>query len=165
VCTFLPFTARCLKPSERAQLNCRLITNIIVIDGSLPPPVEDETLNLWLNMLNAKLDCLIRHAVPKQDDVVVMSFEPLNISGSGMGLMTRESVHIGDLLEIRLVIQAYPAKALCLYGEVVRIEDIPSKPEHKNVSVKFRGMTDDVRDEILQFDFQKQRKKILASPK
>ncbi len=164
-CTLLPFTVRRLKQNGYAERNCRVTTDIIVIDGSLPPPVKDESLNLWLNMLNAKLDCLMRHAAPKQEDIVVMTFEPLNISGSGMSLMTQESLSIGDILEIRMVIQTYPSKVLSLYGEVVRVEAIPNKAESYTVSVKFRGMTDDVRNEILKFDFKKHRIKLIADQK
>jgi hypothetical protein len=161
-CTLLPFTVRRLKPNECSERNCRVTTDIIVIDDSLPPPLKDESLNLWLNMLNAKLDCLMRHAAPRREDIAVMTFEPLNISGSGMSLMARESFNIGDILEIRVIIQTYPSKVLFLYGEVVRVEDIPQKAENKNVSVKFRGMTDDVRSEILKFDFKKHRKKLIT---
>jgi hypothetical protein len=164
-CTLLPFTVRRLKPNECEERSCRVSTDIIVIDDFLPPPLKDESLNLWLNMLNAKLDCLIRNAAPKREDIVVMTFEPLNISGSGMSLMTRESFNSGDMLEIRVVIQTYPSKVLCLYGEVVRVEAIPEKAESYTVSVKFRGMGDDVRNEILKFDFKKHRKKLITSQK
>ena len=163
--TLLPFTVRRLQPDESGELNCWITTDIIVIDDSLPPPLKDERLNLWLNMLNAKLDFLIRQASPKQEDVVFMTFEPLNISGSGMSLMARESFNIGDILEIRMVLQTYPSKILYLYGEMVRIEATPQKAESYTVSVKFRGMNDDVRNEILKFDFKKHRKKLITGKK
>jgi hypothetical protein len=163
--TLLPFTVRRLQPDESGELNCRITTDIIVIDDSLPPPLKDERLNLWLNMLNVKLDYLIRQTSPKQEDVVFMTFEPLNISGSGMSLMAQESFNIGDILEIRMVLQTYPSKMLHLYGETVRIEATPQKAESYTVSVKFRGMNDDVRNEILKFDFKKHRKKLITGKK
>ena len=163
--TLLPFTVRRLQPDESGELNCRVTTDIIVIDDSLPSPLKDERLNLWLNMLNAKLDYLVRQASPKREDVVFMTFEPLNISGSGMSLMARESFNIGDILEIRMVLQTYPSKILYLYGEMVRIEATPQKAESYTVSVKFRGMNDDVRNEILKFDFKKHRNKLITGKK
>jgi hypothetical protein len=163
--TLLPFTVRRLQPDESGELNCRVTTDIIFIDDFLPPPLKDELLNLWLNMLNAKLDYLIRQASPKREDVVFMTFEPVNISGSGMSLMAHESFNIGDILEIRMVLQTYPAKILYLYGEMVRIEATPQKAESYTVSVKFRGMNDDVRNEILKFDFKKHRKKLITGKK
>jgi hypothetical protein len=163
--TLLPFTVRRLKTNTCDEKSCRIGKDVIVIDDALPPALEDEALNMWLNMINAKLDCLIRNAAPKREDVMVMTCEPLNISGSGMSLITRELFNIGDMLEIRVILQAYPSKILCLYGEVVRVEGVPKKAESFNVSVKFQGMSDEVRNEILKFDFKKQRKKLITSPK
>ena len=160
--TLLPFTVRRRQPDESGEPNCRVATDIIVIDDFVPPPLKDELLNLWLNMLNVKLDYLIRQASPTQEDVVFMSFEPLNISGSGMSLMTQEPFNIGDILEIRMVLQTYPAKILYLYGDIVRTEATPQKVGRYVVSVKFRGMNDDVRNEIMKFDFKKHRKKLIA---
>ena len=158
--TLLPFTVRRLQPDESGELNCRVTTDIIVIDDFLPPPLKDELLNQWLNMLHAKLDYLIRQASPKREDVA-----PLNISGSGMSLIAHESFNIGDILEIRMILQTYPSKILYLYGEMVRIEATPQKAESYTVSVKFRGMNDDVRNEILNFDFKKHREKLITGKK
>jgi hypothetical protein len=160
--TLLPFTVRRLQPDESGELNCRITTDIIVIDDFLPPPLKDEPLNRWLNMLNAKLDYLIRQASSRQKDVVFMTFEPLNISGGGMSLVAHESFNIGDILEIRMVLQTYPSKILYLYGEIVRIEATPLNAGSYTVSVKFRGMNDDVCNEILKFDFKKHRKKLIT---
>ncbi len=163
--TLLPVTVRRLLPAESGELNCRVTTDIIVIDDFLPPQVQDELLNMWLNMLNAKLDYLIRQASPKREDIVFMNCEPLNISGSGMSLVVQESFKIGDILEIRMVLQTYPSKILYLYGETVRIEGTPQKAESHIVSVKFRGMNDEVRNEILKFDYKKHRQKLSTGKK
>jgi c-di-GMP-binding flagellar brake protein YcgR len=64
-----------------------------------------------------------------------------------------------------MVLQTYPAKILYLYGEMVRIEATPQKAESYTVSVKFRGMNDDVRNEILNFDFKKHREKLITGKK
>ena len=163
--TLLPFTVRRLQLDESREMNCRVATDVIVIDDLLPPPLKDEPLNRWLNMLNVKLNYLIRHASPKREDTVFMTFEPLDISGSGMSLIAHESFNIGDILEIRMVLQTYPSKILYLYGEMVRIEATPQKAKSYTVSVKFRGMNDDVRNEILKFDFKKHRKKLITGKK
>ncbi|MCK9197832.1 MAG: PilZ domain-containing protein [Syntrophales bacterium] len=163
--TLLPFTVRRLQPDESGEPNCRVTTDIIVIDDFLPPPLKDELLNLWLNMLNAKLDYLIRQVSPKRENVVFMTCEPLNISGSGMSLVAQESFNIGDILEIRMVLQTYPSKIIYLYGETVRIEATPQRAESYTVSVKFRGMSDDVRNEIMKFDYKKHRQKLITGKK
>jgi hypothetical protein len=161
--TFLPFEARRLHPEERQDLKSNLTIGSIVIDDSTPPLVEDERLNQWLNMLNAKLDYLISHVAPRDGGISTMAFEPLNISGSGMRVMTKENFNVSDIIEVRIVLQAYPSKILNLYGEVVRVKDATGLPGTYIVGITFLGMNEEVRSEILKFDFSKHREKFITA--
>jgi c-di-GMP-binding flagellar brake protein YcgR len=105
---------------------------------------------------------LISLTVPQQEGFVSMNFEPLNISAGGMGLITQEPFEKGNILEIRMVLQAYPAKILQLYGEVIRIKPTPGKPKRYTVGVNFVNMDEHVRDEILKFDFKKHRERLIT---
>ncbi|MCE5265105.1 MAG: PilZ domain-containing protein [Deltaproteobacteria bacterium] len=163
--TLLPFAVRRLGPDESREPRCRIATDVIVIDDSRPPVLKDESLDRWLNMLNAKLDYLIRQAAPQREPVVFMTFEPVNISAGGMSLVADERFGIGDILEIRIVLETYPSKILYFYGELVRVEAAPRKSGGYTASLKFLGMDDDVRDEILKFDFKKHRKRLIGSKK
>jgi hypothetical protein len=160
--TLLPFQVRRLPPHEYEGLECRVSLGDIVIETSPPLPVGDERLALWLNMLNDKLDYLIRQSAPRQDDTVSMNFEPLDISGSGMSLAAKEQFQQGDLLEIKMVLQTYPAKVLQLYGKVVRVEAAPSRLDSSITGIEFVGLSEAVRDEILKFDFKKHRERLLT---
>ncbi|HUV06252.1 MAG TPA: PilZ domain-containing protein [Spirochaetia bacterium] len=159
--TLLPFEVRRIPPSEGENQVCRLGTGGIVIDDA-PPPIEDERLNLWLNMINAKLDYLIRLSPSRKEEAVSVAIEPLNISGGGMSLATKENFTLGEILEIRIVIQAYPSKVLYLYGNIVRIEAVPDKSDIYILGIKFFGMSENVRDEILRFDFKKHRQQLIT---
>ena len=123
--TVMPLEVRRLLLTEMEDRTCRISTDLIVIDDAPLPPVENERLNLWLNMINTKLDYLIRMTPSKKEVVVSVGIEPLNISGNGMSLATKEEFSIGDVLEIRIVLQTYPSKILHLYGEVVRVDGAP----------------------------------------
>ena len=160
--TLLPFQVRRLPFHEYDGLDCRLSLSDIVIEASPPPPVGDERLALWLNMVNAKLDYLIRMSALNQEDTVSMDFEPLTISGNGMSLAAKEQFKEGDLLEIRIVLQTYPAKVLHLYGKVVRVEATPNKSGSYTTAIQFVGLSESVRDEILKFDFKKHRERLTA---
>ena len=160
--TLLPFQARRLLSSQSEGLECRLTEGGIVFEDILPPAVEDERLCKWLNMLNTKLDYLISLTVSEREGFVSMNFEPLNISAGGMGLIAQESFEKGDILEIRMVLQTYPAKILQLYGEVVRVEPTPGKPKRYTIGVNFVHMDEHVRNEILKFDFKKHREKLIT---
>jgi hypothetical protein len=160
--TLLPFQVRRLPFHEYEGLDCRLAASDIVFENSPPPPVGDEKLAHWLNMVNAKLDYLMRQSAPKQEETVSIDFEPLNISGSGMSLAAKEQFGTGDLLEIRIVLQAYPSKVLHLYGKVVRVEETPNKSGSYITGIQFVGLSETVRDEILKFDFKKHRERLIA---
>lgn len=159
--TLLPFRVRRLSSDECDNLDCRLILGGVVFEDAPPPAVADEHLCQWLNMLNTKLDYLISMTVPEREGFVSVKFEPLNISGSGMAMITQEPVNEGDVLEIRIVLQAYPAKILYLHGEVVHVDPVPGKSKRYNVGLKFLNITEDVRDEILKFDFRKHRERLI----
>ncbi len=159
--TLLPVKVRRLPPTECEGLVCRIATGGIVIDDAPPPPVADEKLNAWLNMINTKLDYLIRLFPSRQEEVVYMETEPLNISGGGMSLATKEHFTLEEILEIRIVIRAYPPKVLYLYGEIVHIEAVPDKPGIHILGIEFFGMCEEVRDEILGFDFKRHRQELM----
>ncbi len=158
--TLLPFQVHRLLSGQREDLDCQLTVGGIVIDDKLPPAVEDERLCKWLNMLNTKLDYLISLTVPEREGCVSMDFEPLNISAGGMGLIAQEPFNKGEILEIRMVLQSYPAKILQLYGEVVRVESTPDNPDSYTIGVNFVHMDEHVRKEILKFDFKKHRERL-----
>lgn len=132
-------------PHQRDCLDCRLIVGGIVLEDTLPPAVEDERLSKWVNMLNTKMDYLISLSAPRQEEVLSMNFEPLTISVSGMALIAKEPFDKGDLLEIRIVLQVYPAKILLLFGDVVRIEPTLGRPESYTVGVNFLNMDEKFR--------------------
>jgi hypothetical protein len=165
VTTLLPFEARRLDPKGHENLKCQVSNNTIVIDDLTPPQVEDEKLSRWLNMLNTKLDYLISLSPPTQEDVIFMAFELLNISGSGMSLITKESLNIGDILEIKIVIQTYPSKILHLYGKIIRIDETPNRPDTHTLGVNFLDMNEEVRNEITKFDFKKHKERLLIGNK
>jgi len=159
--TLLPFDVRRHDPAGSEDLQCRVVTGGIILNDSPPLPVEDERLNAWLNMLNAKLDYLIQANRPQQKVRPPIAFEPVNISGNGMMMMTTDTYEVGNILEIKMILQTYPAKILHLYGEVLRIEDIPKRPNASMIGIKFLGMTEEVREEILKFNFKKHGEMLL----
>lgn len=162
--TLLPFTVRRC-PDQRKDMTCRLVTDVTIIDDTLPPRVDDDRLNLWLTMLNNKLEYLLSINPQKQENAVPMAFSPLNISGSGISLLTKEPLNRGDVLEIRIVLQTYPPKILYLYGEVVRVDIIPREIETFIVGVKFLGMNDEVLQEITSFDYKLHRERLMTGQK
>ena len=93
-----------------------------------------------------------------------MSFQPLNISASGLQFVSREKFDIGDLLEIRIVLHVDPHKVMYLLSSVVRVEPLSFRMNTYSVAVKFFDLTDEIKTELLKYDFRKQRE-VLAKRK
>ena len=69
------------------------------IDGDRVTCVEDESMNQWLKVINAKLDYLISQFLAKRE-AIVMTIEPLNISINGMSIIVQDKLRFDDLLKI-----------------------------------------------------------------
>lgn len=159
--TLLPFGARRLDHVKDEELQCQVTRGGIVIDDTAPLPVKDQRMDAWLNMLNAKLDYLIRLTPGKHEIGSSLAFEPVNVSGSGMMIITADTFQIGDIMEVKMVLEAYPAKILYLYGKVIRVNKTPHHPHMHTVGIQFLGMTEEVKNEILKFEFKKHGEKLL----
>lgn len=157
--TYLPLEARLVPSEERAALNARVLKAGIVIDTAKPPEVDDKVLSEWLNVLNDKMDSIIEILSSGRESMSRMTFEPLNISANGMRITCCSNYDIGDVLEIKIALPMRPYKILYLYGEVIRIEP---NLDRFNVAVKFIGMNEEVRNELLKFDFKKHREVLSA---
>jgi hypothetical protein len=151
--TVLPFQTRKVTNKNNCELHSRISSHDTVLHNFIPPKIENEELNMWLHMINAKLDYLINRDLPNNADSFSMNLQPVNISGSGMMTVMKE-FQKGDLLEIKIALQSSPTKVIHLHGEVVRVEENPRQPGTKKVGVKFSDMDEAVRNEILTFDFK-----------
>ena len=120
--TYLPIETRLVSPGEQEDLNARISKVGIIIDAVTPPDLEDKALGEWLNMLNDKMDSIIKVLSSEHESISSVAFEPLNISGNGMRIASNKSYDIGSVLEIKLVLPVQPYRILYLYGEVVRVE-------------------------------------------
>jgi hypothetical protein len=150
--TYLPLETRLVSPEEQEDLNAHVSKVGIVIDAETPPEMKDKALGEWLNILNDKMDFIISVLSSAYGSISSIAFEPLNMSGNGMRIASNKSYDIGSVLEIKLVLSVQPYKILYLYGEVIRVDPTTNS---FNIALKFVGMNDEVRNELLSFDFKK----------
>lgn len=150
--TYLPFDIRLLSPEEHL-LKSRLSDDDIVIDSMRLPEIENKDLHAWLSAINSKLDMLL---MSRRDDFCEMIFKPLNISASGMRFASKQRFETGDLLEIKIVLHVDPHKILYLVAVVIRVEQLSFKINNYNIAVKFLEITDEIKNELLKYDFSRQ---------
>jgi PilZ domain. len=159
VAAYLPLEVRAV-PLEERDIHRPRISGVAILDNfAKPPELDDKPLAQWLNMLNAKLDSIISSLAVEREGFGSLTFKALNISAAGMGFKTKEKYDKGAFLEMKILLYMYPHVALYLYGDVVKSE---REGDDFCTSVKFTGMSDDIRDEIIKFVFRRQREILSA---
>ncbi len=120
---------------------------------------SDETVNprLWkmLVAINSKLQMILDRLQLESEGLTNVKNRPVNLSASGIRFTMDEKVEIGDMLEIKMLLPKYPPTGILAYGKVVKVKD--REDGSHEVSLHFRNMDDEVRDEIIQYALKRQR--------
>ncbi|HUH65764.1 MAG TPA: PilZ domain-containing protein [Syntrophales bacterium] len=160
VAAYLPLDVRLVPPEERDIYRPR-ISGVAALDNfTKPPELDDKPLAQWLNMLNAKLDSIISALSVEREGFGSLTYRALNISAAGMGFKSKEKYDKGVFLEMKILLYMYPHVALYLYGDVIKSSERDG--DDFFTSIKFVGLTDDIRDEIIKFVFRRQREILSA---
>ncbi|MDX8390202.1 MAG: PilZ domain-containing protein [Mariprofundaceae bacterium] len=111
-----------------------------------------------LQMLDAKLNYLI--GVNMLNDASQSSLEerPVNLSATGIRLMTREVYQAGDPIKVTIMMPDFPPTTLELVGEVKRLYDMPNGTKQAGVVFYFR--CEEEEDSIAKYVFKRQREMI-----
>jgi hypothetical protein len=128
----------------------------------IPPSVlEKENISptLWkmLVQLDRKLD-RIMEKMPV--DLLNTKAQPVNLSSTGMKIKVKKRFGLDESVRIKMLLPSLPVKELDVCGQVVRVEALPDG--HFEVALHFHEMDDTVRDEIILYTINQQRKAIAA---
>lgn len=112
----------------------------------------DEKLDRILNMLTKQDLC---------DHLPVYVGEGLDISGSGMRILSEKKVAPGEVLDARFRISRYPVVLLQVYAMVVRVRstDRNGTPLHE-IALEFLDLDEGYKEWIISYVFQIQREAI-----
>jgi c-di-GMP-binding flagellar brake protein YcgR len=116
----------------------------------------------FLIQINEKLDRVLDIiGTDKPDPKLVDIKETLNISGSGVSLLLRQPVEVGQLLDLSLSLPNFPLGVLKTQGEVIRI--LPQQGENEDLfeaGIRFLNLTEEEREKLVGFTFSQQRRNI-----
>lgn len=87
----------------------------------------------------------------------------LDISGTGMRILSDMAIKPGQILSIGFRIFRYPVMSLEVYGKVVRVT--PVEGQRHEVAVEFLGLDQQCRESIIAYVFQMQREAIRTRKK
>ncbi len=150
----IPLQIRLVPTGEQEYLRSCLLPEMILAEFTTLPDVEDKLLADWLRMLNAKLDAIINVLSFHKEGIAAAPLASITISGNGMGFYSSRHYSLGDLLELKMMLPLTDPVGMCVYGRVVRAEEV----EHGfEVAVTFVAMDEHLRELIARLVFEKER--------
>ncbi|GAB6183535.1 PilZ domain-containing protein [Thermodesulfovibrio hydrogeniphilus] len=149
----IPLGIRLIPEEEKHKIKSRVSGDISFLHIPHEEPT-DKVLAEWLKIINAKLDHIINSLNLHQEGFSSLPIYDVNISGGGISFTSEVSYNVGDIVEIKTVLETPATIALYLYGEVVKSEKTDN---HWKISVKFINISEEVRDFIIKFVFHRER--------
>ncbi len=154
VSAYLPVRIRPVSEKERQSLRSRIVVESALTEHPEMPEIEDEVLSDCLQILNSKLDTIIRLLAFPADSPRELDFARVNISAGGLSTSSSECCALDDLVEIRLMLPTAPFMIFYVYGTVVKCD---AASEKFQLCIEFTEIDDDIREQIAKYVFHKQR--------
>ena len=157
----LPLKVKKISSEEIENKIARIVGDIPFFSYIPLKDTLDEGLNSWLKLINAKLDYLINVLTREKEGFNELPFQKVNLSEKGIRFSSKIPFKLGDLVEIKTVIDIYQPLGFYLYGEVVRCE---KKGENLyEIGVKFINLPNDIKEKLSYFILYKERELIRES--
>ena len=123
-------------------------------------PTSEDSQALW--EINRKLDLLIN--INLSDDfrnLMQSSPRPVNVSATGLRMVSEQSLMVGDIIEIGLILPQVPLLFINTAGEVVRSKLVRTGGRDAfAVAVHFLELSDNDREDLIRYLFKRQREQL-----
>lgn len=123
-----------------------------VVSASMP----DSMIGMLLG-LDEKLD-LILSMLAEDRSLAQKRCDALDISGTGLCIIMDEEARFGDNYEVTVRFSGHPLRVLKVCAEVVRVS--PYLNKKFEVGLKFKGLTEAEKENIISITFSENRKRI-----
>ena len=150
----VPFEIRVVPAEERQSVRARTSGGTTFAETRALPELQDKILAEWVKAMNSKLDAIVNMLSFQREGFGSMPFAHVNISGGGLGFVSKDKYNLGETIEMKIILPSMPPVALFLYGEVVKSDRLTNS---YMTATKFVAMDEEVQDEIVKFVFRRQR--------
>jgi c-di-GMP-binding flagellar brake protein YcgR len=157
---YIPLEYRHINIEELHQRKSRISGEVMLANFSIMPPVENHPQMEYLNLLNKKLDTIIQMMALHNEGFHSLPFKFVSLSASGMQFSSQQHFSLGDLLELKMMLTLYQPEAIYVYGKVVRVG---KQSSGYFINVSFTEIADAIRDKIIHFIFETERKMLRES--
>ena len=152
---YIPLEFRRINNEEQEQIKSRISGEVMLANFNLLPPLVNHPQMECLDLLNKKLDTIIQMMALQSEGFHSLPFKFVSLSGSGMQFSSQQYFSLGDILEFKMILTLYQPVAIYVYGEVVRVG---RQSSGYFVNVRFIEIADTIRDKIIHFIFEEERK-------
>ena len=150
----IPFAARRLPESERNRFQARPLLGVFPVNGLPGHVAEDEPVPAWAQVMNAKLDAILKALAARGDDGLTLPYVQVNLSGGGLSFLATERYTPGELLEIRMILPFVMSGGILICGEVVKVD---SAQGGFLTGVRYVSLPEEIREMIINFVFHRER--------
>lgn len=154
---YLPLGCRLLDKEEHGLVKSRISADVMLADFKLMPPLANHPQIESLNLLNQKLDMIIKMVGLQCGGFHALPFKFVSLSGNGMKFSSQQRYSLGDILEFKMILTLHQSAAIYTYGEVVRVG---SQSNGYFINVHFTAIDHTIRDKIVRFVFETEREMI-----
>lgn len=156
------FPVDCRKVSDAgAAKKPKMVAGFGSETGSLELP-EDVSIHprLWSMLvdIDAKLGMILERLDLHKGGFAEIENRRVNLSATGMKVVTPEKAEVGDKLEIKMLLPTYPPIGILAFGRVVRVDKTDA--DTYELALHFDEMDEDIREEIIQYTLKRQRELI-----
>lgn len=154
-----PVDCKKVKNADAAK-RPKLVAGFSSETGTLELPEDAVHPRLW-NMLvdiNTKLGMILERLDLQKEGFAQIENRRVNLSATGLKVITPEKAEVGDNLEIKMLLPTYPPIGILAFGRVVRA--VKADNDEYELALHFDDMDEDIRDEIIQYTLKRQRELI-----
>ncbi|TSA46850.1 MAG: PilZ domain-containing protein [Deltaproteobacteria bacterium] len=154
---YIPLGCRLLDKEEHGQVKSRISADVMLADFKLMPPLGNHPQIASLDLLNQKLDEVIKMVGLQCEGFHSLPFKFVSLSGNGMRFSSQQCYSLGDILECKMILTLQKSAAIYTYGEVVRVGN---QSNGYFINVSFTAIDHTIRDKIVRFVFETEREMI-----
>jgi hypothetical protein len=159
----VPLLARKVEESERLRVARSFPYYDLALPGPEASPGPDVNPAVWQMLANIQtmLGMILERLDLETEGFHRAEKKQVNMSATGMRFRTRDRFEVGDILEVKMLLPARPSLGVIVYGDVIRADDMGDG--EFEVALHFSEMSDELRNEIVQYSLMRQREIIRKS--
>ncbi len=159
----VPLLARKVMGREGLCVSRSFPFSDIALPGGEETPAMDVDPRLWRMLVNihTMLGMILERLDMETEGFLKAEKTQVNMSATGMRFRSKDRFEVGDTLEIKMLLPARPPFGVILYGGVIRADDAGNG--ETEIALRFDEMSEELRNEIVQYSLLRQREIIRKS--